>query len=60
MHDFDIIENHVVWFDLSAPLDLKSGLPFPDTCNERYQVRIGVLLREQPPGPPRAIKEPTL
>ncbi len=31
MHDFAITENHVVWFDLSATLGLKSGLPFPHT-----------------------------
>jgi carotenoid cleavage dioxygenase-like enzyme len=59
MHDFAITENHVVWFDLSTTLDLKSGLPFPHICNERYPVRIGVMSRDQPPRPPRAIKEPT-
>lgn len=58
MHDSAITENHAVWFDLSTTLDLKSGLPFPHTFDERYQVRIGVMPRDQPLRPPRAIKEP--
>jgi carotenoid cleavage dioxygenase len=36
-----------VFLDGSLTLDLKSGLPFPYTWNERYRAKIGVLPRDR-------------
>lgn len=59
MHDFAITRNYVIWFDPSVTLDLKSGLPFPYTWNDRYQARIGVMPRDRKKGPVQWIDVPS-